>query len=189
MNEQTGLLLPPKDLIYRVAGTSDPDWFVQSGLQSVKDIESALQSVGRTFAEHNSVLDFGCGCGRIMLQLGEVMPLNNVTGVDIDFCRKRLVESVKTESFLPLILKCNSVEDPMRPTAALLARALFARALDTKLDITTFAKAVIAAAYAEMAGTSAATVREDVELVVDHLLFEIRMESESQSRRGTSSKP
>ena len=84
MNEQTGLLLPPKDLIYRVAGTSDPDWFVQSGLQSVKDIESALQSVGRTFAEHNSVLDFGCGCGRIMLQLGEVMPLNNVTGVDID---------------------------------------------------------------------------------------------------------
>jgi hypothetical protein len=118
-----------------------------------------------------------------------VAALHAATGADIEFCRKRLVESIKTESFLPLIPKINSVEDPMRPTAALLARALFARALDTKLDITTFAKAVIAAAYAEMAGTSAATVREDVELVVDHLLFEIRMEAESQSRRGTSSKP
>jgi hypothetical protein len=118
-----------------------------------------------------------------------VAAFHAVTGVDIDFCRKRLVESVKTESFLPLIPQSNLVEEPTRPTAALLARALFARALDMKLDITTFAKAVIAAAYAEMAGTSAAAVREAVELVVDHLLFEIRMESESQDRRRTSLKP
>jgi hypothetical protein len=118
-----------------------------------------------------------------------VAALHAATGVDIEFCRKRLVESIKTESFLPLIPQSNSVEDPMRPTAALLARALFAKAVEMKLDLTAFAKAMIAAAYAEMAGTSAATVREAVELVVDHLLFEIRMESEFQDRRRTSSQP
>jgi hypothetical protein len=117
-----------------------------------------------------------------------VAALHATTGVDIELCRKRLVESVKTDCFLPLIPESNLVEDSMRPTAALLARALFAKALEMKLDITAFAKAVIASAYAEMAGTSAATVREVVELVVDHLLFEIRMESESQGRR-TSLKP
>ena len=89
-----------------------------------------------------------------------VAAFHAVTGADIEFCRKRLVESVKTEFFLPLIPQSNLVEDPMRPTAVLLARALFARALDMKLDITAFAKAVIASAYAEMAGTSAAAERE-----------------------------
>jgi hypothetical protein len=118
-----------------------------------------------------------------------VAAFHAVTGADIEFCRKRLVESVKTEFFLPLIPETNLIEDPMRPTAALLARALFAKALDMKLDIAAFAKAVIAAAYAEMAGMSAATVREAVELVVDHLVFVIRMESESQDRRRTSLKP
>jgi hypothetical protein len=118
-----------------------------------------------------------------------VAAFHAVTGVDIEFCRRRLMESVKTDFFLPLIPESNLVEDPMRPTAALLARALFAKALEMQLDITAFAKAVIAAAYAEMAGTSAATVREAVELVVDHLFFEIRMESEMRhpSRLSLSS--
>lgn len=84
MNSRAELLLPPKDLIYRVAGTSDPEWFVKSGRQSVRDIQTALASVGRTLAGHHRVLDFGCGCGRIMLQLEGDVPLSSVTGVDID---------------------------------------------------------------------------------------------------------
>jgi SAM-dependent methyltransferase len=84
MNQQTELLLPPKDLIYRVAGTSDPDWFVASGRESVKDFEKALSLVGRAFAEYRRILDFGCGCGRIMLRLKETIPISRVTGVDID---------------------------------------------------------------------------------------------------------
>jgi SAM-dependent methyltransferase len=84
MTQPTELLLPPKDLIYRVAGTSDSVWFVQSGKQSVRDIEAALASVGHALTNHARVLDFGCGCGRIMLQLRDVMPLTRVTGVDID---------------------------------------------------------------------------------------------------------
>ena len=84
MTQPSELLLPPKDLIYRVAGTSDSAWFVQSGKQSVRDIKAALASVGHALTNHARVLDFGCGCGRIMLQLRDVMPLTRVTGVDID---------------------------------------------------------------------------------------------------------
>jgi hypothetical protein len=111
------------------------------------------------------------------------------TGVDIEFCRKHLAESVKIDLFLPLIPESNLVEDPMRATAALIARALFAKALEMQLDTIAFAKAVIASAYADMAGTSAATAREAVELVVDNLFFEIRMESELKGGRRTSLRP
>jgi SAM-dependent methyltransferase len=84
MDQQFELLLPPENLIQRVAGTSDPAWFVQSGRQSVKDIELALNSVGRTVAQYSRILDFGCGCGRIMLQWRDLIPMTAVTGVDID---------------------------------------------------------------------------------------------------------
>jgi SAM-dependent methyltransferase len=84
MNRQDEIWLPPKDLIYRVAGTSDPDWFVASGRQSVADFERALGLVGKSFGEYRRILDFGCGCGRIMLPLREAVSIARVTGVDID---------------------------------------------------------------------------------------------------------
>ncbi|MBX9604428.1 MAG: class I SAM-dependent methyltransferase [Bryobacteraceae bacterium] len=76
--------LPPENLIYRVTGTTDANWFVTSGRQSVQDIQSALLSVGRTLAGNERILDFGCGCGRILLHLSEVVPPASITGVDID---------------------------------------------------------------------------------------------------------
>jgi hypothetical protein len=112
-----------------------------------------------------------------------VAAFHAATRVDIEFCRKHLVESAKIDFFLPLIPESNLVEDPMTATAALIARALFAKALEMQLDTIAFAKAVITSAYADMAGTSAATAGEAVELVVDNLFFEIRMESELTVRR------
>jgi SAM-dependent methyltransferase len=84
MSQPSELLLPPSDLIYRVAGTSDADWFVKSGQQSVNDINAALGSAGRSLSDFHRILDFGCGCGRIMLPLSETVPLGKLTGVDID---------------------------------------------------------------------------------------------------------
>lgn len=76
--------LPPEDLIYRVTGEKEAEWFVQSGKDSVRDIESALASVGRTLTSHKRILDFGCGCGRILFPMSEVVPPSSITGVDID---------------------------------------------------------------------------------------------------------
>jgi hypothetical protein len=118
-----------------------------------------------------------------------VAAFHAATDVDIEFCRKHVLESVKIGFFLPLIPRSNLVEDPMRATAALIARLLFAKALEMQLDTIAFAKAVIASAYADMARTSVATAREAVDLVADSIFFEIRMEAELKSGRRLGSRP
>jgi SAM-dependent methyltransferase len=52
--------LPPRRLMVRVAGTADADWFLRSGRAAYDAIAAhvPLQQV-------DSVLDFGCGCGRV----------------------------------------------------------------------------------------------------------------------------
>jgi SAM-dependent methyltransferase len=52
--------LPPRRLMVRVAGTADADWFLRSGRAGYDAIAAhvPLDEVG-------SVLDFGCGCGRV----------------------------------------------------------------------------------------------------------------------------
>ena len=55
MNEHAKLALPPADLMYRVAGTSNPDWFVASGRQSVKDINNALGLIGRRLSDYKRI--------------------------------------------------------------------------------------------------------------------------------------
>ena len=75
---------PGPSLSYRVAGVGDEDWFFKSGRQSVRDIEAALAVVGRSLVTFTQILDFGCGCGRILTWL-DALPSDTVlTGVDID---------------------------------------------------------------------------------------------------------
>jgi SAM-dependent methyltransferase len=52
--------LPPRRLMVRVAGTADADWFLRSGRAAYDAIAAHVP-----FAELDSVLDFGCGCGRV----------------------------------------------------------------------------------------------------------------------------
>ena len=80
--------LPPRRLMVRVAGTADPDWFVRSG-RAAYDAISAHVSI----AELQSVLDFGCGCGRVTRWWHEFP--GSVAGSDLDpraiaWCRRNL---------------------------------------------------------------------------------------------------
>src|SRR5664279_632301 len=52
--------LPPRRLMVRVAGTSDADWFLRGGHAGYDAIAAHVQ-----LDELESVLDFGCGCGRV----------------------------------------------------------------------------------------------------------------------------
>jgi SAM-dependent methyltransferase len=52
--------LPPRRLMVRVAGTADADWFLRSGRAAYDAIAAHVPLV-----EIDSVLDFGCGCGRV----------------------------------------------------------------------------------------------------------------------------
>jgi SAM-dependent methyltransferase len=61
-----GLPLPPPDLRVRVAGTADAPWFLDGGRLAEESIHKALQRAGAPLGSCHAILDFGCGCGRVM---------------------------------------------------------------------------------------------------------------------------
>lgn len=61
-----GLPVPPAVLRMRVAGTGDFDWFLQGGDRAEAGIRAALSRHGAKPEQFNEVLDFGCGCGRVI---------------------------------------------------------------------------------------------------------------------------
>jgi SAM-dependent methyltransferase len=58
-----GLPLPPPRLRLTVAGTADAEWFLESGRLAAESIRAALPVPMESLS---SLLDFGCGCGRVV---------------------------------------------------------------------------------------------------------------------------
>lgn len=56
--------IPPARLVFRVAGTFDLRWFLDSGLRAAQSIRGTLADHGVRIEALSSVLDFGCGCVR-----------------------------------------------------------------------------------------------------------------------------
>ena len=63
---EDGLPVPPPRLIVRVAGTADVGWFLESGRLAAESVQDALARHGRRIEELGALLDFGCGCGRVI---------------------------------------------------------------------------------------------------------------------------
>jgi len=83
-----GLPLPPRRLMVRVAMTADAEWFLRSG-RAGYDAISAHVDLETT----SSILDFGCGCGRVTRYFHEFE--GEVAGSDvshdaIEWCRDNL---------------------------------------------------------------------------------------------------
>ena len=88
-----GLPLPPAKLWMLVAGTADPEWFLRSGRLSAESIVELLARNGRRIEDCQSILDFGCGCGRVVRQW-HALPAR-IAGSDynpqlIAWCRRHL---------------------------------------------------------------------------------------------------
>lgn len=86
---------PGDDLITRVVGGPDHPWFYSTGQESVREIERTLAIVGRSLDSFESILDFGCGCGRVLLWLEELAKTRSLYGTDIDaeaiaWCREHI---------------------------------------------------------------------------------------------------
>jgi SAM-dependent methyltransferase len=87
-----GLSVPPPDLIRLVAGTSDVDWFLRSGAMATWTIQEILSKVNKRIDDFRQILDFGCGCGRVILHLRH---LNGLHGSDfnpilVEYCQGSL---------------------------------------------------------------------------------------------------
>ncbi len=63
-----GLPYPPPGLIYRVGAHFDQEQFEKSGRLGADNIRRILRENGSPLTGFASVLDFGCGCGRVMRQ-------------------------------------------------------------------------------------------------------------------------
>jgi len=61
-----GLPVPPPRLRVEVAGTAGLQWFLDSGRQQAGIIRSAAERNGVPLESAGSLLDFGCGCGRVL---------------------------------------------------------------------------------------------------------------------------
>jgi SAM-dependent methyltransferase len=91
MPQAISLPLPPDELIDRVvSGFSNerPEehraLFLQSGRRSLEDLEQALAAVGDALSKHERILEFGCGCGRIMRWMEDLGGTCTLVGTDID---------------------------------------------------------------------------------------------------------
>jgi SAM-dependent methyltransferase len=83
-----GVSLPPRRLMVRVAGTADADWFLRGGRAGYDAIAAHAALTGV-----ESVLDFGCGCGRVTRYFREHS--GEVAGSDVNreavkWCRANL---------------------------------------------------------------------------------------------------
>ncbi len=58
--------VPPPRLIYDVINDYKIEVFIETGLKSAAKIEKALKKAGFPINDFTSILDFGCGCGRII---------------------------------------------------------------------------------------------------------------------------
>lgn len=101
------LPVPPQELRVRVGGWDDADHFLGVGRKIFWDLKRLLNGVGKAFESFDSILDFGCGCGRVTRFL---MPTDHQTiiGTDIDpesieWCDKNLshIATFKTNDVLP----------------------------------------------------------------------------------------
>jgi SAM-dependent methyltransferase len=88
-----GLPVPPAHLIVRVAGTPNAAWFLDCGRLAAQSIRDALARAGTQIDSMGSILDFGCGCGRVIRNwagLEASVAGSDLSGGAIDWCRENL---------------------------------------------------------------------------------------------------
>lgn len=89
-----GLPIPPDELIASVAGICEISWFLEIGRRGAESTIRVLERNGVHIADLRSILDFGCGCGRVIRHLGSLKTPklygSDYNGRVIEWCRRNL---------------------------------------------------------------------------------------------------
>jgi SAM-dependent methyltransferase len=64
-----GSPIPPLSLVYKVTSSSSIAWFLRGGELAVQSMSHTLERNGFSFKNFTTILDFGCGCCRVVRHL------------------------------------------------------------------------------------------------------------------------
>jgi len=78
-----GLPLPPLNLIYLTSAYYDLKKYCTGGLADSRDIEDLIKKNGHDISKFSAILDFGCGCGRV-IRYWKSLNRTKIYGVDIN---------------------------------------------------------------------------------------------------------
>lgn len=76
--------VPPDRLQVRQTGCVSGPLFFETGRTLARQVVKGFAVVGRPLTEARSILDFGCGCGRVLAGLASLGVRGTVWGTDID---------------------------------------------------------------------------------------------------------
>jgi SAM-dependent methyltransferase len=83
--EESAIAIPPADIRYRVVSERLSAFdYLRVGVVAKTSIEHALSTAGITIDDVRTVLDWGCGCCRIMRHWAPQFGSTSFTGTDID---------------------------------------------------------------------------------------------------------
>jgi SAM-dependent methyltransferase len=77
-------LIPPAMLRYRVSQSTDVRKFLEVGNNCALTVRQSLRAAGAPLEGLEPVLDFGCGCGRVLAALLREFPGKQFFGTDVD---------------------------------------------------------------------------------------------------------
>ncbi len=88
-----GLPVPPPRLLFLVTNECDPDWYFESGAAASSSLLELLRRHDSAVAAGAPILDFGCGCGRVIRRwhdLGVELHGTDVNPRLVEWCSKSL---------------------------------------------------------------------------------------------------
>jgi SAM-dependent methyltransferase len=90
-----GLPLPPASLLIGIGGATTPAAYLHGGVVVATAVRTLLADHGVSVAEAGALLDFGCGCGRVLRRFRDLAPTVQLHGTDyergpIEWCRQHL---------------------------------------------------------------------------------------------------
>jgi hypothetical protein len=89
-----GFPIPSSKMLYYVNGSPDVRWFLQTGYLAAQSLVLALKDSDLNIKNFDSILDFGCGCGRVIRHLS-FLKNSKLYGTDynpilIKWCKENL---------------------------------------------------------------------------------------------------